>query len=119
MVALDGTLRYVPFAALYDGERYLAQPYAVALYTDAARTAERQAARWLEGGRPRRHAGLGYTRRPARGPSEMAAIVKQPGSAGVLPGIVKLDQSFTAQSFKDSLRERFPVVHIASTMVTV
>ncbi len=115
MVALDGTLRYVPFTALYDGERYLAQRYAVALYTDAARGRLKDKPRvgW-------KVAGHGVTQAwGAQGAlpevhHEMAAIVKQPGSAGVLPGVVKLDQSFTAQSFKESLRERFPVVHIAS-----
>jgi len=115
MIAPDGVLRYVPLAALYDGEHYLAQRYALALYTDVARDRLRD--------KPRKGwkvAGHGVTRKwgaqEALGAvsSEMAAIVRQPGSAGVLPGVVKLDQDFTAQSFKESLRERFPVVHVAS-----
>jgi len=115
MVALDGTSRYVPFAALYDGERHLAQRYALALYTDAARgrLKDKPRAGWKVAGHgvtlP-----LGTQSALPEVHKEMAAIVKRPGNAGVLPGIVKLDESFTAQSLKESLRERFPVVHIAS-----
>lgn len=36
MLSLNGSLRYLPFAALYDGKRYVVERYALALYTDAA-----------------------------------------------------------------------------------
>lgn len=51
---------------------------------------------------------------PAKPPERRRA--RQNGSPPLvpLPGVVKLDREFTAQSFKESLRERFPVVHIAS-----
>ena len=38
MVSLDGALRYMPFAALFDGERYLAERYNLVLFTPAAKT---------------------------------------------------------------------------------
>jgi len=37
MVSLDGALRYLPLAALYDGDRYLIERYALSVFTDAAR----------------------------------------------------------------------------------
>ena len=37
-LSLDGTLRYVPFAALHDGKRYLVERYALSVYTEAARS---------------------------------------------------------------------------------
>src|SRR5205085_8531623 len=36
MLVPYGTLRYLPFAALHDGERYLAERYATAILTPAA-----------------------------------------------------------------------------------
>jgi tetratricopeptide (TPR) repeat protein len=49
MFSLDGQLRYVPMAALHDGEKWLAEKYTVAVYTEAARDKlifERDAPRW-------------------------------------------------------------------------
>jgi tetratricopeptide (TPR) repeat protein len=35
MLSLDGNLRYLPFAALWDGEHYLAEKYPTALFTES------------------------------------------------------------------------------------
>ena len=37
MISLDGALRYLPFAALHDGKQYLAESYALSIYTEAAK----------------------------------------------------------------------------------
>ena len=37
MLSLDGPLRYVPFAALHDGQQFLIEQYRIALFTEAAR----------------------------------------------------------------------------------
>jgi len=46
---------------------------------------------------------------------ELAEIIRVADSPrGVLPGIVDLDEGFTLEAMKDGLRQRYPVVHIAS-----
>jgi len=49
--------------------------------------------------------------------AELSAIVRdesKPGSHGVLPGRLELDEAFNQQSLRSGLREGFEVVHIAS-----
>ena len=36
MLSLDGALRYLPYAALYDGSHWLIENYSLAVYTAAA-----------------------------------------------------------------------------------
>ena len=83
---LDGTLRYVPFAALHDGERYLVDKYVLQAYspteTVAAQTSTAPAA-WSVRGLGVTRAIAGY--RPLPGVAdELCAIVRGPvaGLAG-------------------------------------
>jgi CHAT domain-containing protein len=109
MWSLDGVLRYVPLAALYDGQHYLVEQYAVSVMTLASgpRLKDRPDAEW-------RVAGFGVTKGYADSPplpevaSELAAI------KGILHGDILLDDKFTETSMREELRKRFPVVHIAS-----
>ena len=114
MVSLDGSLRYVPLAALHDGEGYLVERYALTLFTAAARD---------KVGKPPKPdwtvAGYGVSQphetfSPLNHvPRELDAIVRQtPEEPGVLPGQRQLDQGFTEEQLKRGLRR--PVVHIAS-----
>jgi CHAT domain-containing protein/Tfp pilus assembly protein PilF len=114
MLSLDGALRYLPFAALHDGQRYLAQRWNLPMYTSVTRNRLRDAAtpQWQA-------AGLGVTRAlgefaalPAV-KAEMRSIIKTGGS-GVLPGEVYLDEAFTAQRFKDVSQRPFQLLHVAS-----
>ena len=52
MWSLDGTLRYVPLTALYDGRQYLIGQYRLSVFTPAsnARLKDRPDARWTGGG---------------------------------------------------------------------
>ncbi|MEM7017711.1 MAG: CHAT domain-containing protein, partial [Pseudomonadota bacterium] len=53
-------------------------------------------------------------------PGELNNIVKEGDNdeAGVLPGIVKLNSEFTAQSLLDTLKEKaYPAVHLASHFI--
>ncbi len=126
MVSLDGTLRYVPLAALYDGEHYLAERYAVAVYLEAAadRIKDKPETAWQV-------AGFGVTREttveaglppetvsfnalPAAR-AELEGIVKDehhPG--GVLEGVIRLDGAFTRDALRAALLPRYPVLHVAS-----
>lgn len=111
MLVLDGVLRYLPMAALHDGQQYLVERYALALYTEAARTGlvRTPAAQW-------RGAALGVSRGfPEQQFQPLPAV---PGELGgivhpeVLPGTIYLDEQFTLAALRLNLSQ--PVLHIAS-----
>ena len=119
MLSLDGALRYLPFAALHDGQRYLVQRWNMPLYTSVARERLRDAVApsW-------RAAGLGVTRQIGSFDAlpgvkaEMTRIIQQPGNAtdmpGVMPGEVHLDEQFTARRLVEVSRGGFGLMHLAS-----
>jgi CHAT domain-containing protein len=97
MVSLDGTLRYIPLAALHDGERYLTERYALSVFTAAARDKVRLEPKptWTVAGFGVSQAHDGFA--PLNSvPGELAAIVRTaPEEPGVLPGQRQLDAEFT------------------------
>jgi CHAT domain-containing protein len=117
MVSLDGAMRYIPLAALHDGEKYLIEDYRISIYTEAAKDKLKDDPKkqWTV-------AGLGLTRRiegfdPL--PSvrkEIEGIIKT-GDRGVLPGEAHFDQEFNEQRFRQALDKSYPVLHIASHFV--
>lgn len=118
MLSLDGSLRYLPMAALHDGKAYLAERFPLAIYTEVAKDKlrEKPVDQW-------KVAGLGTTRKigefsalPAV-QQEMDGIVRVKSgnlSKGILPGEVYLDESFTEARFRELTDQPFPVLHIAS-----
>jgi len=122
MLSLDGTLRYLPMAALHDGNAYLAENYKVIIFTEAARDKirDKPVPEW-------RVAGMGLSRAfpeqklralPAV-PEELEGIVikDENDRDGVLPGIVRMDQDFDYKAVRRILRGKYPVLHIASHFV--
>lgn len=115
MLNLQGFLRYLPFAALYDGQHYLVEDYALSLYTPAAKTDFETAER-----SPDKSAGFGVTAAhegfaPLPGVArEMQAIFGANGAAGALTGAASLDGKFTRDAFQAALKGRPAIVHIAS-----
>ncbi|HXZ87995.1 MAG TPA: CHAT domain-containing protein [Candidatus Binataceae bacterium] len=130
--SLDGDLRYVPIAALYDGKHYMAERYATVVLAriDPAQLRERpDITRW-------RAAGLGtsneYQPLPdlklealTNVPAELCSIIKarsypkacrEPGT-GMLPGTIALNQAFNREAIAKDLGGHSPVVHIASHYV--
>jgi CHAT domain-containing protein len=120
MFSLDGQLRYIPMAALWDGKEWLIQKYTVSLFNDAAKAsfAVPQQGNWTV-------AGLGVTKEHKWGrgtftalpavKDELNAIVKTPGKdSGVLKGVVTFDEGFTAAKLQQTLETGYPVVHLAS-----
>lgn len=113
MLSLDGTLRYIPFAALYDGKQFLVEKYNLPVYTSVAskKIVDVSKTKW-------RVAALGVSKELGGHkalPSvkiELAGIVQEAG--GVLPGKIFLDDKFTAQSLKGASSSDFSVLHIAS-----
>ena len=93
MWSLDGVLRYLPLAALYDGKQYLIEQYRVSVMTRASNT------RLLGHPDPEwKAAGFGVTKAYENAPplpsvaSELAGIIHtKPGDAGVLAGEIMLD----------------------------
>jgi len=116
MWSLDGVLRYLPIAALYDGKQYLIEQYRVSVMTLASnsRLKDRPTADW-------KAAGFGVTKSyegAAALPevsSELAGIITtKPGGQGILTGEIRLDDDFTQQTMRQTLLKHYPVVHIAS-----
>jgi len=118
MWSLDGLLRYLPVSALHDGDKYLVENYRNVIFTPAsqARLKDRPSSRW-------KGLGLGVTKAHEGFPpltsveDELSGIIREEGgtnTGGVLPGTIKLDTAFTAESMLTALRQRYPVVHIAS-----
>ncbi|MBL8203207.1 MAG: CHAT domain-containing protein [Blastocatellia bacterium] len=117
MWSLDGVLRYVPMAALHDGDKYLVERWRNVVFTAASkgRLKDDPSRNW-------RALGLGVTK--AHGATipalpavadEMRGIIRESGSkTGVLPGAIKLDEQFTQEAMLTGLRQRPSVVHVAS-----
>jgi|GEM_PF-1052627 len=117
LIAPDGVLRYVPFAALHDGSRYLVERFRPVVFTEASRDKLGAGV-----GKPKNVAGLGVSAKlgafsalPSV-PKELHGIVLSGGvdADGVLPGIVKLDKEFQVDSLRDALDEGYAVLHLAT-----
>jgi CHAT domain-containing protein len=117
MWSLDGALRYVPMAALYDGKRYLVERFRNVVFTPASqsRLKDPVSPDW-------RGLGVGVSLahdkfQPLPNvPHELLSIINADPKAsdGVLPGTVKLDADFTLDDFRTELRKRYSIVHVAS-----
>lgn len=125
--SLDGTLRYAPIAALWDGKKYLAERYANAIITLASRdklnNPQTNRDNWTVLG-----AGVSKQFEDFSAldsvPGELCSIVNDVQSKtycaslmaekkGAIDGRILTDEKFTLMDFKANLG-RFPIVHIAS-----
>lgn len=117
MWSLDGALRYLPVAALHDGEHYLIERFRNVVFTPAsnANLKDAPAVQWraLGLGVSQKHPGF---RALPGAQKELEGIIRdeETGRRGVLPGVIRLDGRFTEQSMVAELENRYPVVHIAS-----
>ncbi|CAN5208941.1 hypothetical protein BH20ACI1_BH20ACI1_11080 [soil metagenome] len=127
--SLDGTLRYLPLAALWDGKEYFGQKYENVVITLASRTrlSESVSADWRVLGlgvtdaktvlEPNGTDRINFNALPAVR-NELKAIVSDEATKentnGVLPGTVLLNESFTEAALKDKLGKGYKVIHIAS-----
>ena len=112
MVDLDDMLRYVPFAALYDGKSYLVESTSIVMVTEAVRDKLGKAPRtdWSVWGLGTTKPGPGYEALPYAA-VELNGIA---GQKGILGGKVMLDTAFTERSLRDGLDQSYPIIHIAS-----
>ncbi len=114
MVSLDGPLRYLPVAALYDGQQYLVERYAIAVFNPLVLGNIKDVPKsdWTAAGFGVSKAHAPFGKLP-HVPEELRAIIQEnPNEPGILPGKRILDENFTEERLREN-RER-PVVHIAS-----
>ncbi len=124
--SLDGILRYVPMAALYDGHKYLVERFNNVLFTPesyghmtAAAGGDKSDLRVLAMGLSKSYGGL-----PALPGvlTELDAVAHDPAvpeSHGPIDGHLLPDDRFTYAAMKDQLSgpSAFPVIHIASHFI--
>ena len=109
MLSMDGSLRYIPFAALWDGKQYLVQRWATAMVAEAG-----QASAQAVETRSKRFQGFGLTE-AVEGFNALPAVGRELRAISrVLPGPVKLNQAFTRTSLEEGLSHRPCVLHISS-----
>ncbi|GAB6037047.1 hypothetical protein JCM15519_16060 [Fundidesulfovibrio butyratiphilus] len=115
--SLDGSLRYIPMAALHDGTSWLVERYPLSVFTPAGRGRLKPvpAEHWRVAGFGTSRAIEGFAPLPAV-PMELRGIVhgKSGTSEGVLDGEVLLNQDFTTKALREAFQSQYPVVHIAS-----
>jgi CHAT domain-containing protein len=121
--SLDGALRYIPIAALYDGKHYIVENYDIVAFTPASVPYLRS--------KPDLGSlsvvAMGISRKYQDGlnplptvVSELDDIVKDPavpGASGVLPGTILLNGQFTEKAMENQMGGQHTVVHIASHFV--
>lgn len=111
--SLDGSWRYLPMAALHDGQRWLIERFGVALQTDAAAPTAKAARTSLW-----RIEAFGITRRIDGFSALQGVRAEIDGIVGpVFPGRARFDEDFTAAILQASLLERPPILHLASHFV--
>lgn len=120
--SLDGNLRYVPMGALFDGEHYLVERFNHVTLTrsDTARLTAPVAAKWTATGFGSSKArtvqnldkAIWFSALPGVG-TELRSLFTMP-KRKLLDGELLLDQSFTRDALLERLRQKRPVVHIAS-----
>ncbi len=117
LLSLDGAIRYVPFSALWDGARWLAESYRLSLLVEAARDKLKDGPSepWTVGGLGTSQATGEFVALPAVRQELDGIVLTGPGDPhGVLPGEIHLDEDFSIEKLRDVLDAGFPVVHVAS-----
>jgi CHAT domain-containing protein/Tfp pilus assembly protein PilF len=121
--SLDGVLRYVPIAALYDGKQYMLEKYNTVTITPAS----------ISNLRDKPDVGnlsvsaMGIARKFEDGLPALPAVAVElndvvrdaqvNGANGALPGTILLDGQFTEKAMESQLSGKHRVVHIASHFV--
>ncbi len=117
MWSLDGTLRYLPMAALHDGEKYLVERYRNVIFTPASQLhlQDRPTSDWTGVGMGVSKAHEGFKALEAV-PEELRGIIREAstGGEGILPGKIMLDEAFNEKTMLAALQQGYPVVHIAT-----
>ncbi len=122
--SLDGNLRYIPVAALFDGKNYLVERYNNVIFTRADRERMTRAVSpvWTGTGLGSSKAqtvalageNLNFAALPGVS-EELGGIFKTANApGGVIGGEVLPDEKFTRRAMFAALKQKRPLVHIAS-----
>jgi len=107
----DGVLRYIPFAALYDGKRYLIQDYRLSLFNEAVKKEFN-----TDKGNQWQLVAMGLSLAVENFPAlinvadELQAVTEKSG----LNGEMYLNEKFNRKFLLQSLRQNYNVLHLAS-----
>ncbi len=122
MWQLDGSLRYVPVAALWDGQRYLAERFQNVVFTrvDHERMTRNVSRSWTG-------TGFGSSQKhtvDVLGDGDPVTLSALPGVIqelegifrleGTGPGIIVEDAKFTKEVFFEAMKQHRPLVHVSS-----
>ncbi len=117
MVSLDGVLRYIPFAALHNGDAFAVDTWNFSIFTPAFSNAVLQnpTSDWSGVGYGASKSiddlpALPYVR------NELETIIRKDGH-GVVDGALFLDNQFNNGTFKFASQKNFRLVHIASHFI--
>ncbi len=117
MWSLDGILRYVPMAALHDGNGYLVEKYRNVVFTKESflTLTEKDKSKWQALGLGVSEGGKNYAPLPGA-EKELRDIVREPqAKTGILDGVIRLNKDFAEEATLKLWREgKYPVIHIAS-----
>ena len=117
MWSLDGVLRYVPMAALHDGDGYLVEKYRHIVFTKQSLLLlnEPDSEKWQALGLGLSDKREGFEPLPGA-EKELRDIVRQPqSSTGIFDGTIKLNGDFKKDETLRLWREgKYPLIHIAS-----
>ena len=117
--SLYGILRYIPIAALYDGNQYMVERYNNVVITPVSLNGltDKPSSEWTGVGMGVSKAHDGFIPLPSV-PEELKGIIRDgsdPSSTkGILPGTIMLNDAFTKDKMKTALRRKPSLVHIAS-----
>lgn len=126
MWQLDDSLRYVPMAALFDGDKYLVERYQNVVFTraDTERILRAVKPKWTGTGfgTSRAHkvdllgdgATIPFSALPGVTQELQSIFSNAPKDSGVINGAVFTDQQFTKETFYEAMKQRRPLVHISS-----
>jgi CHAT domain-containing protein/Tfp pilus assembly protein PilF len=122
--SLDGALRYVPFAALYDGEKYLVEKYTNAVVTLAQppQNVSVSPTTWRALGAGV-STGNGELKPLPNVPLALKTIVRdettkdQTEETGIFAGKRLLDKDFSRLNLTNALKQKFQLVHFATHFV--
>jgi CHAT domain-containing protein/predicted negative regulator of RcsB-dependent stress response len=122
--ALDGNLRYVPMAALYDGRQYLVERYQNVVFTRADRERMTRPVKplWTAtgmGGSAAQTVEISGDRiqfgaLPGVGEELRLLVRRKDSPRGIFEGEALQDAQFTRATMLSALERRRPLVHIAS-----
>jgi CHAT domain-containing protein/Tfp pilus assembly protein PilF len=124
--SLDGVVRYLPMAALFDGKQYMAERFNNVLFTpesyghlSGSSDAGKSSIHVLAMGLSKSYGGLPALPGVLRELDAVAHDPSVPESHGPLDGLLLPDERFTYAALKAQLGSgsTFPVVHIASHFV--